>query len=298
MARSGRDRWAEWVLRRQHGGRAGVEHTSDSAFLRSLRDRVLRNAGLVGGETLLDVGAGDGLISFGALDLIGEKGRVIFSDISEDLLDHSRALAKEMGVLDRCTFLRAPATDLSALGDGSVDVVTVRSVLIYVEDKKRAFEEFHRVLVPGGRLSIFEPINSFRYPSPEDRFVGYSVTPVSDLARKVWSVYERAQPAGTDPMLNFDERDLFRLAAEAGFDEIHLDYEAGIRTGYAHGDEPPRWEDFLNSSGNPKIPTLQEAMQEALDPQEAERFAVHLRPLVEAGEQRLPVAVAYLRAVK
>ena len=298
MAGPARDRWAEWVLRRQHGGKVGMEHTSDSAFLRSLRDRVLGNAGLVGGETVLDVGAGDGLISFGALDLVGEGGRVVFSDVSEDLLDHSRSLAKEMGVLDRCTFLLAPATDLSVLGDGFVDVVTTRSVLIYVDDKRGAFEEFHRVLAPGGRLSIFEPINSFGYPPPPDRFVGYGVAPVQDLARKVSSVYERAQPPRIDPMLNFDERDLFRLAAEAGFDEIHLDYEAGIRTGYAHGEEPPRWEDFLNSSGNPRIPTLREAMQEVLTPREAERFSAHLRPLVEAGEQRLPVAVAYLRAVK
>ena len=54
-------------------------------FLLPVRDRVLRNAALTGGETLLDVGAGDGLIAFGALELIGEGGRVIFSDISQDL---------------------------------------------------------------------------------------------------------------------------------------------------------------------------------------------------------------------
>jgi ubiquinone/menaquinone biosynthesis C-methylase UbiE len=47
-----------------------------------------------------------------------------------------------------------------------VDAVTTRSVLIYVKDKRRASEEFHRVLKPGGRLSIFEPINSFTYPEP------------------------------------------------------------------------------------------------------------------------------------
>jgi len=63
-------------------------------------------------------------------------------------------------VLGRCEFVHASAEDLSVLEDASVDVVTTRSVLIYVPDKRRTFEEFHRVLKPGGRLSIFEPINN------------------------------------------------------------------------------------------------------------------------------------------
>ncbi len=101
MAEPVRDRWAAWLLERRHGGDPqDLKSTMD--FLIPVRDRVLRNAALTGGETLLDVGAGDGLIAFGALEFLGEEGRVIFSDISQDLLDHSRALAREMGVLDRC----------------------------------------------------------------------------------------------------------------------------------------------------------------------------------------------------
>lgn len=44
------------------------------------------------------------------------------------------------------------------LKDNSVDVVTVRSVLIYVQEKQNAFREFHRVLKPEGRLSIFQAL--------------------------------------------------------------------------------------------------------------------------------------------
>jgi arsenite methyltransferase len=39
---------------------------------------------------VLDVGAGDGLIAFGAAERVGLNGTVIFSDVSEDLLAHSR----------------------------------------------------------------------------------------------------------------------------------------------------------------------------------------------------------------
>ena len=94
-------------------------------------------------------------------------------------------------------------------------------------------------------------------------------------------------------MLDFDERDLIKLAEEAGFFPIELELEAVVRAS-----KPGPWEAFLNSSGNPKIPTIGEAMDQALTPEERERFAEHLRPLVEEGKGIWRMAHAYLRAVK
>lgn len=302
MTENARDKWAEWLLERRFGGVDPERKKAFVDFLIPVRDRVLENAGLSGVEILLDVGAGDGLIAFGALARLGEGGRVIFTDISQDLLDHSERLAKEAGVAERCSFLRASADDLSALGDGSVDVVTTRSVLIYVEDKQRAFAEFHRILKPGGRFSIFEPINRFSsrsYSTEAGFFNGYDVTPVRDVARKVWSAYERRQPPDTDPMLDFDERDLLDLAEDAGFEEVHLDYEAEVTPGdRATWGRVHDWDTFLESSGNPKIPTMKEAMNETLTPEETERFTEYLRPLVERNERTARTASAYLWAVK
>ncbi|HET7478143.1 MAG TPA: methyltransferase domain-containing protein [Rubrobacteraceae bacterium] len=290
-----RDRWAEWLLERRDGGDP-VQQKASLEFLFPIRDRVLENAGLSGGETLLDVGAGDGLIAFGALDIVGKNGRLIFGDISQDLLDHSKKLAGDTGVLDRCRFLRASADDLGALEDESVDAVTTRSVLIYVEDKRRAFEEFYRVLKSGGRLSIAEPINSFTYPEPEHLFMGYDVTPVQDLARKVRAVYERIQPPG-DPMMDFDERDLADFADAAGFSEVHLTLEISISRGNPSG-ILGGWDRFIRWTGNPKVPSLGEAMNEALIPHELERLESHLRPLVERAERVSRDAFSYLWAVK
>jgi len=292
-----RDKWAGWLLERRHAG--DPERLEETLrFLAPVRDRVLRNTALREGDTLLDVGAGDGLIAFGALERVGGSGQVIFSDVSKDLLEHSRRLAEGMGVLGRCRFVRASAEDLSAIGDASVDAVTTRSVLIYVKDKARAFREFHRVLKPGGRLSVFEPINRFRKPEPPHLFFGYDVTPVADLARKVREVYGRLQPLGEDPMLDFDERDLLGLAEGAGFREVHLNYEAEIVRGGHSGWDVPGWEELLDTAGNPKIPTLREAIAEALTPEEAERFESHLRPLVEGARRLGTSAVAYLWAAK
>ncbi len=194
------------------------------------RDRVLDNAELRPDDVLLDVGAGDGLIAFGALDRLGPEGHVIFGDISQDLLEHSRTLAGEAGVADRCEFVVASADDLEPFEDESVDVVTTRSVLIYVdrERKRRAFQEFHRVLRPGGRVSIFEPINKFGYPEPAGWFCGYDLTAIPELVSRVLAV---ASPEEEKTLIDFDERDLLDWAREAGFEPVRLEYEVEVKPG-------------------------------------------------------------------
>ena len=288
------DCWADWIRTRRTGGDAEFE-TRTLELVAGFRDRVLDNAGLATGETLLDVGCGNGLIGLGALER--GAGDVVFVDISRALLDDCRRLTEEAGLLDRCRFVEAAAEDLSPVADESVDVVTTRSVLIYVDDKARAFGEFHRVLRPGGRVSIFEPINSFTYPEPPHLFGGSDVTAVTDLAEKVKAIYESRQPPDECPMLDFDERDLFDLAERAGFEDVHLSYEAQTIPGNLR-DHTRDWETALRSAPNPLAPTLGEAMAEALTPDEAERFAAHLRPLVESGRRRSRDAVAYLWTVR
>ena len=170
--------------------------------------------------------------------------------------------------------------------------MTTRSVLIYVHDKASAFSEFSRVLRPTGRISLFEPINSFARRSA-DTWAGYDLGAIPDVSRKIRAVYSALQPPESDPMLSFDERDLIDLAEQAGFFPIHLDLEARLAAL-----EPRTWDGFLNSAGNPQIPTVAEAMQQALTLEEQERFIGHLRPLVEAGHGVWRMATAYLYAVK
>jgi SAM-dependent methyltransferase len=258
--------------------------------LGAVRDKVLDRAGFATGETLLDVGCGEGLIGFGAIDR--GAGHVVFSDISDDLLGVCREAADALGVSDRCSFVNAAADDLAGVAPASADVVATRSVLIYVADKERAFREFFRVLKAGGLVSLFEPINCFGMDERRQGFWGYPGDGVTDLAERVERVFEAIQPA-TDPMLNFDERDLVRWAEDAGFFPIELEYTAEIRP-----HDPKPWKAFLNSSGNPKIPTVAQAMDQALTPEERERFSEHLRPLVEAGAGVWRMGEAYLTAVK
>ena len=225
------------------------------AELTKWRDGVLDRARLQKHETLLDVGSGDGLIAFGALER--GAGEVVFTDISQDLLDECRRIATDLGVVDPCRFVLAPADDLSALEDESVDVVTTRSVLVYVRAKDRALAEFLRVLRPGGRISLFEPINRL-YRGFRD---SYDLTPVSQETEKVWALYDQLQPRDSDPMLDFDERDLVELAERVGFREVHLELRVD-----AIPATPRPWDVAARIAGNPNIPTLEEAIAETLPP--------------------------------
>lgn len=290
-----KDRWATWLAERRHGGDPEWRRRT-LEFLAPIRDRIIDNARLARGARVLDVGCGDGLIAFAALDAVGPTGRVIFSDISADLLERCRELAQAAGVLDRCQFVEASASDLSAIEDRSIDAVTLRSVLIYEGDKAGAIREFKRVLRPGGRLSLFEPINRFASPEPADRFHGYDVSAVIEIAAKLKAVYERRQPPESCPMLDFDERDLLALAEDAGFHEIHMRLDADVEDARSSPWQLS-WDAMRRSAFNPMAPTLAEAMGEALTTEESERFAAHLGPLVDAGNGEVRRASASLWAV-
>jgi len=198
--------------------------------------------------------------------------------------------------LERCRFVQAGADDLSGVADESVDVVTTRSVLIYVADKQAAFAEFFRVLRPGGRLSIFEPINSFAAAQAGGELFGLEVAAIADLAAKVHEAF--LDVAGEqDPMLNFDERDLLRWARGAGFVALELDYRAEV--GVPEPLPSSDWEVLKRTAPNPLAPTLEEALAQTLTASERDRFEEHARAVLASGTPaRRTLATAYLLAIR
>jgi arsenite methyltransferase len=285
VAKVSGDKWAHWLRSRRDGGDVDIKGRQAPTLV-ALRDGVLDRAAVAEGDVVLDVGTGDGLIAFGAL---ARGARVVFSDVSQDLLDVCRDRAGQFP--DRCRFVRAAADDLSGVADASVDVVTTRSVLIYVERKPAAFAEFFRVLRPGGRLSVFEPINSFAALHGSYDLFGLDMAPVADLVVKVRDAYTD-EPA----MTGFDERHLLLCARTAGFTAIELDYHVE----WDVPQPPPHdWEALLNTAPNPLAPTYAEAMAGTLTPAERETLHDHVRTLVAADTPaRRTMASAYLSALR
>ena len=289
------DRWSEWLLERRDAGddsqrAVALEH------LLPIRDRVLAGAEPLAGATVLDVGAGDGLVALEALDRVGAEGTVIFADVSPALLEACRKAVEHRQLPSEARFLLTRAEHLAEIADEAVDVITTRSVLIYVADKPAAFAAFHRVLRPGGRISLFEPINALMYPEPPDRFCGYDVSAMEDLSNKVKAAFDRREGEAAATMMDFDDRDLVDMAAAAGFERVHLESHIELKSG-----SPMRAINvaaLLDSAPNPLAPTVREALVEVLSDEEQDRFVAHLARQVETAEPRGRHAVAYLTARK
>jgi arsenite methyltransferase len=282
------DRWARWLLQRRHGGDAAALAEA-LAMLAPIRDRVLDAARIEPGDRVLDVGCGDGLLGFAALERTGDHGTVVFSDVSQRLLDRCRELAAELAPAAACEFVHSELPALAGIPDASVDVAMTRSVLIYLTDKAAGLAGLFRVLRPGGRLSIFEPINRF---IADYTTFGYDVTGCEEAAAKAW----RAMASSSATLTDFDERDLLAWAGRAGFTEIRLTYEAEVDVPARH--QVRDWAAFLNTAPNPNAPTIGEVFDSALSPTERDALTARLRPQVEAGARRDRMAYAYLSAVR
>lgn len=289
------DKWAAWLQRGRFGN---DEATRVQALerLNTVRDRVLKNASLCGQEVFLDVGTGEGFIGLGAMELLRPpRGEVIFTDISQPCLDYVARFVDEYSHNIASSFKRVPADDLIGIANETIDVVTTRSVLIYVKNKRQAFHEFFRVLRPGGRISLAEPINRDHIVLNEihtNEYYGYDTTPIASLMHRI-KVRDAASNPNDDPMTDFSYLDLLGMCEATGFFESHIEVECDLTKR-----KPRSWESFVNFAPNPNAETIGEELQNAFSPDERSTVERHLRPLVESGDGVERMIMAYIWAVK
>jgi ubiquinone/menaquinone biosynthesis C-methylase UbiE len=101
---------------------------------------------------VLDLGSGAGTDSLVAAQMVGEEGRVIGIDMTQEMLAKAREAAAAMGAAN-VEFVEGEAERLP-LPDESVDVVISNGVIDLIPDKDVVFAETFRVLAPGGRIQI------------------------------------------------------------------------------------------------------------------------------------------------
>ena len=124
------------------------------------------------GKTVLDLGCGTGRDAYILSQLVGESGRVIGIDMTENQLavarKHQDFHKKSFGYKkSNVEFHQAYIEDLKSAGiaDNSVDVVVSNCVINLSPNKAQVFSEIFRVLKPGGELYFSDIFANCRIPN-------------------------------------------------------------------------------------------------------------------------------------
>jgi ubiquinone/menaquinone biosynthesis C-methylase UbiE len=120
--------------------------------LTPVREWMLRELWVRTGDIVLELAAGVGDTGFDAAEIVGERGRLISSDISPAMVEAARRRGAERGVGNaEYRVMEAERIELEA---GSVDRVLCRFGYMLMADQAKALAETRRVLRPGGRATL------------------------------------------------------------------------------------------------------------------------------------------------
>jgi len=104
------------------------------------------------GDVVLDLGSGAGIDAILAAKRVGDRGRVIGVDMTEEMIEKARENARKQ-CIENIEFLLGEIENLP-LQDNSVDTIITNCVINLTPDKSKTFSEAYRVLKPGGKIYL------------------------------------------------------------------------------------------------------------------------------------------------
>ena len=114
------------------------------------------------GDIVLDLGSGAGNDVFVVRSLVGDSGKVIGVDMTEEMIEKARQNQAKLGY-QNVEFRFGDIEELP-VADKEVDVIVSNCVLNLVPDKAKAFKEMYRVLKPGGHFCVSDIVLNGELP--------------------------------------------------------------------------------------------------------------------------------------
>lgn len=104
------------------------------------------------GDIVLDLGSGAGFDCFLASRRVGETGKVIGVDMTEEMIKKAKSIAEKNGYKN--VEFRLGEIENLPVDENSIDVAISNCVINLVPDKEKAFKEIYRVLKTGGKIYL------------------------------------------------------------------------------------------------------------------------------------------------
>lgn len=119
-----------------------------------MTERMLGDAGIGQGMSVLDIGCGPGAVSLMIARRVGNEGHVFAVDRDPRMLDLGREKARQAGVAN-ITFIEG-GFDAAFPARGKLDAVVGRRVLMYQADAAQAVAQLADAIRPGGVVAFHE----------------------------------------------------------------------------------------------------------------------------------------------
>ena len=120
-------------------------------------------------ENVLDIATGTGDFAIIAHRKLHPK-RIVGCDISEGMMDIAREKVKKLGLDHSITFQNEDCSNMS-FNDSSFDAVISAFALRNFQNLDKCLQEMHRVLSPGGHLSVVDLCAPTAFPMKQLFFV-------------------------------------------------------------------------------------------------------------------------------
>src|SRR5690606_23388793 len=165
-----------------------LNHLLSLGMDRSWRRKAIRMVRDDKPKYILDVATGTGDFAIQALTLNPDK--VIGIDISEGMLSKGRAKLAERKLGERIELLKGDSENIP-FEENKFDAVTVAFGVRNFENLERGLQEIHRVLRPGGRLTIlaFSGARMFPFRQIFNFYFRFILPQIGSLVSKDRSAY-------------------------------------------------------------------------------------------------------------